>query len=58
MGYMFVKKDTVKQFMKSKEHRVAGDFAEHASKVLEMMFCQAIHRAKTNGRQTVMAQDL
>jgi len=54
----FVIKSSVKKFLKQNEMRVAMNTYEKLDKKMETQLKEACERAKTNGRTTVMPQDV
>ena len=54
----FVVKSKVKEYAKSKEIRLAGDFFESLNSVVQWKLDKAIERATANGRKTVRGFDL
>jgi len=53
-----VVKSKVKEYIKKKDIRVAGDFFEALNKVVQWKLDKAIERATANGRKTVRGFDL
>ncbi len=56
MADLLVVKAKIKEVVKN--HNVAGDFAEALDKKLRVIVADAVERADSNGRKTVMAKDL
>jgi hypothetical protein len=54
----FVVKSKVKEYAKSKEIRLAGDFFESLNSVVRWKLDKAIERARANGRKTLRGFDL
>lgn len=54
----FVIKSSVKKFLKLNKMRVATLAYEKLDRKIEAMLKEACERAKTNGRNTIMAQDM
>ena len=54
----FVVKSKVKEYAKSKDIRIAGDFFDSLDGVVQWKLDKAVERAKANGRKTLRGFDL
>lgn len=58
MAEMLVVQSKIKEVAKKHDVNVSGDFADSLSKKVEGMICDAVNRAKANGRKTLRGYDL
>ncbi|MCX8189915.1 MAG: hypothetical protein N3F05_01660 [Candidatus Diapherotrites archaeon] len=54
----YVVKSKIKEYAKSKDIRIAGDFFDGLNKVIQYKLDKAVERAKENGRKTLRGFDL